>query len=82
MQVTRLRIHPVKSFAGIDIDSAEVLPWGLAGDRRWGVVDASGAPVTAREKNHMLTLTAELLADGGLLLGERGGAGDQPNAPD
>ena len=76
MQVTRLRIHPVKSFAGIDVDSAEVLPWGLAGDRRWGVVDASGAQVTAREKNHMLALTAELLADGGLLLGERSGAGD------
>lgn len=76
MQVTRLRIHPVKSFGGVDVDSAEVLPWGLAGDRRWGVVDASGSPVTAREKNHMLALTAELLADGGLLLGERGGAGD------
>ncbi|MFB6612216.1 MOSC domain-containing protein [Agromyces sp. NPDC056379] len=76
MHVTRLRIHPVKSFAGFDVDSAEVLPWGLAGDRRWGVVDASGAQVTAREKNGMLALTAELLADGGLLLGERGGAGD------
>ncbi|MGW9630258.1 MOSC domain-containing protein [Agromyces sp. NPDC055520] len=75
MQVTRLRIHPVKSFAGVDVDAAEVLPWGLAGDRRWGVVDASGAPVTAREHNGMLGLTAELLADGGLLLGERGSAG-------
>jgi uncharacterized protein len=74
MQVTRIRVYPVKSFAGIDVGSAEVLPWGLAADRRWGVVDASGAPVTARERNMMLTMTAEPLADGGLLLG--GGAGD------
>jgi uncharacterized protein YcbX len=74
MQVTRIRVYPVKSFAGIDVGSAEVLPWGLAADRRWGVVDASGAPVTARERNVMLTMTAEQLADGGLLLG--GGAGD------
>ncbi|PWC05219.1 MOSC domain-containing protein [Agromyces badenianii] len=77
MQVTRLRVYPVKSFAGYDVDSAEVLPWGLAGDRRWGVVDASGAPVTAREQNGLLALTAEPLTDGGLLLGERRpGAGD------
>ena len=75
MQVTRIRVYPVKSFAGIDVGSAEVLPWGLAGDRRWGVVDASGAPVTARERNVLLTLTAEPLADGGVLLGSGGGGG-------
>ena len=63
----------MKSFAGLDVVSADVLPWGLAGDRRWGVVDASGEPVTARERNSMLGLTAEPLADGGLLLGGDGG---------
>jgi len=61
----------VKSFAGLDVVSAEVLPWGLSGDRRWGVVDRDGVPVTARERNAMLGLTAEPLADGGLLLGGR-----------
>ena len=74
MQVTQLRIYPVKSFAGLDVMSADVLSWGLAGDRRWGVVDENGEPVTARELNSMLGLTAEPLADGGLLLG--GNAGD------
>jgi uncharacterized protein YcbX len=69
MQVTRIRVYPVKSFAGVDVGSAEVLPWGLAGDRRWGVVDTFGAPVTARERNVLLTLTAEPLAGGGILLG-------------
>lgn len=72
MQVTRIRVYPVKSFAGVDVGSAEVLPWGLAGDRRWAVVDAFGAPVTARERNVLLTLTAEPLAGGGVLLGAAG----------
>ncbi|GAA1759058.1 MOSC domain-containing protein [Agromyces humatus] len=73
MHVTQLRIYPVKSFAGLDVVSAEVLPWGLAGDRRWGVVDVNGVPVTARERNSMLGLTAEPLVDGGLLLSDGGG---------
>ena len=73
MHVTQVRIYPVKSFAGLDVVSADVLPWGLAGDRRWGVVDENGEPVTARELNPMLGLTAEPLADGGLLLGGNAG---------
>lgn len=74
MQVTRLRVYPVKSFAGGDVASARVQPWGLEGDRRWAVVDPAGAPITAREVNGMLALTAEILTDGGLLLA--GGPGD------
>ncbi|GAA2036174.1 MOSC domain-containing protein [Agromyces tropicus] len=74
MQVTRLRVYPVKSFAGRDVGSAIVRPWGLEGDRRWGVVDADGSPVTARERNALLSLTAEPLADGGLLLAAPGDA--------
>ncbi|UOE42914.1 MOSC domain-containing protein [Agromyces larvae] len=81
MQVTRLRVHPVKSFAGSDVRSARVEPWGLAGDRRWAVVDHDGATVTARERNGMLGLTAETLADGGVLLGG-GGASDHALLPD
>ncbi|MDY0910259.1 MOSC domain-containing protein [Microbacterium sp. CFBP9034] len=73
MQVTRLRVYPVKSFAGVDVDSAQVLTWGLAGDRRWAVVDPQGQPVTAREANALLGLTATVLEDGGLLLAERDG---------
>jgi uncharacterized protein YcbX len=71
MQVTRLRVYPVKSFAGVDLDSAEVLPWGLAGDRRWAVVDPEGEPITAREANELLGLTAAILDDEGLVLAHR-----------
>jgi len=75
VQVTRLRVYPVKSFAGNDVRLAQVQPWGLAGDRRWAVVDPDGVPVTARQVNGMLALTATTLADDGLLLGDPAGSG-------
>ena len=74
MQVTRVRLHPVKSFAGFDVRQARVLPWGLEGDRRWGVVDHEGVPVTAREESALLGLRAEL-AEGGLR-----SSGREPNS--
>ncbi|GAA1941341.1 MOSC domain-containing protein [Microbacterium aoyamense] len=70
MQVTRLRVYPIKSFAGNDVRAAHVQPWGLEGDRRWAVVDPDGEPITAREANSLLGLTAEILTDGGVLLGD------------
>jgi MOSC domain-containing protein len=59
MRLTSLRIYPVKSMAGIAVDTAAVEPWGLAGDRRWGVVDSAGQKVTARELHALLGLRAE-----------------------
>jgi hypothetical protein len=49
MSVTGLYRYPVKSCRGERLDAAEVEPWGLAGDRRWMLVDEDGAMVTARE---------------------------------
>ena len=72
MHVTRIRVYPVKSFAGVDVESAEVLPWGLAADRRWGVIDMTGEPVTASARNALLALTAQPLADGSVLLSNGG----------
>ena len=40
------RLHPVKSTAIRHVERADVRPWGLAGDRRWMVVDATGSLVT------------------------------------
>lgn len=61
MQVTALRVYPVKSFGGLEVDDAEVEPQGLAGDRRWCVVDEAGTVVTARECHELLRLTAEVV---------------------
>jgi uncharacterized protein YcbX len=59
MRVTGLRLYPVKSFGGVEVESAVVEPWGFAGDRRWAVVDEAGELVTARELHQLLRLTAE-----------------------
>jgi uncharacterized protein len=63
-----LHLHPVKSTAVRPVLHGDVEPWGLAGDRRWMVVDATGECVTAREEHRLLTITAHTVAtDAGLL---------------
>ena len=42
LTLTELHRFPVKSCRGQELESAEVEPWGLAGDRRWMVVDDVG----------------------------------------
>jgi uncharacterized protein YcbX len=73
VRVTGLGLYPVKSLAGIAPDAAPVMARGLAGDRRWGVVDPFGHKVTAREEHGLLGLKAESVADGGIRLTDRAG---------
>ena len=40
--VRRIRRYPVKSLVGEDLDRAEIVPRGLAGDRSWAVQDLDG----------------------------------------
>ena len=49
MQISAIAIYPVKSLGAIALSSAEVGPRGMAGDRRWMIVDAGGRFVTRRE---------------------------------
>ncbi|KUG51108.1 sulfurase [Serinicoccus chungangensis] len=58
MRVSELWRYPVKSFGGESVGESVVEPWGLEGDRRWGVVGPDGFPVTARECHELLGLTA------------------------
>lgn len=69
MRVESLSIYPVKSLRGHHVPRAEIAPWGMQGDRRWGVVDAAGDPVTARQVRALLGIRAEhRSADGGVRL--------------
>ncbi|HEY6942263.1 MOSC domain-containing protein [Dokdonella sp.] len=47
--LSALHLFPLKSGAPLRVDAATVEPRGLAGDRRWMVVDANGAFVTGRQ---------------------------------
>ena len=44
-----LHIYPVKGCRAVDLDRAVVEPWGLAGDRRWLIVDAGCQFMTQRK---------------------------------
>jgi uncharacterized protein len=56
--------YPVKSCRRERLQRAEVEPWGLAGDRRWMVVDAGGSCVTAREYAQLVLVNARLDGNG------------------
>jgi hypothetical protein len=66
VRVASLHVYPVKSTRGVDLTSAVVEPWGLAGDRRWMVVDGDGRLVTAREEPRLLSVAAQVLGEGEL----------------
>ncbi|MFJ2173193.1 MOSC domain-containing protein [Streptomyces sp. NPDC087851] len=63
-----LGVHPVKSMAGCTPGSAVVEPWGLAGDRRWALVDRTGKVVTQRQRPGLALVRAEPLPGGGIRL--------------
>jgi uncharacterized protein YcbX len=81
MRVTAVRIYPVKSFGGLSVDRAEVEPWGLARDRRWGVFDGAGESITSRQLHHMLGLRAEPLDAATIRITDREGAFIDVEAP-
>lgn len=63
IQVTDIWRYPVKSCRGERLDAAVVEPWGLAGDRRWMIVDGAGEVVTAREYPPLVLVTPRLDGD-------------------
>ncbi|WP_042433671.1 MOSC domain-containing protein [Streptacidiphilus anmyonensis] len=67
-RLTALRIHPVKSFHAQALETASVEPWGLAGDRRWMLVQPDGEALTQREDPRLARFQARIDADGALLL--------------
>ena len=67
MRITALHTYPVKGCHRIDHDEARVEPWGLAGDRRWMIVDAGGVGITQRDAPLLTRLTARP-RPGGLVL--------------
>ena len=41
-RLASIQIYPLKAGRAVDLSEAAVEPWGLAGDRRWLVVDHAG----------------------------------------
>jgi hypothetical protein len=66
--VASLHVYPVKSCHRVDLEAAEVEPWGLAGDRRWLVTDAEGMMRTQRVVPRLALIQPSLAEDGLLRL--------------
>lgn len=59
--LTSIHVYPVKSCGAIDLDEAEVLPQGLALDRRWMLVDANGRFITQRKHPQMARIRVSIV---------------------
>ncbi len=69
MRLAGISFYPVKSTAGHEVATAEVQPWGLAGDRRYLVTGANGEVLTARVEPRLLACVARLDGDALTLTG-------------
>jgi uncharacterized protein len=61
--LSELNIYPIKSAAGISLQTAEVEWKGLRGDRRWMVVDEQGKFMTQRQFPSMALISVALEDD-------------------
>lgn len=67
LTLTGINRYPVKSCRGHAVPNAVVEPWGLAGDRRWMLIDDLGEAVTAREYPRLILVTPGV-TPGGLVV--------------
>jgi uncharacterized protein len=67
MRVLELWRFPVKSLQGERLDTAELGPGGIAGDRQWALFDVTtGFGLTARREPELLFAAARIRPDGGV----------------
>lgn len=64
MELSEIRVYPIKSLRGVDVTAARVLPAGLEHDRRWMLVDEDGRFVSQREEPGLARLGMELADEG------------------
>ena len=58
MRLASVHLYPVKSLGGVDVDRADVQPWGLRHDRRWLVLRPDGRKLGSTDLPALLGLTA------------------------
>jgi uncharacterized protein YcbX len=64
VRLTELNIYPVKSCGPLAVDAATVEPRGLAGDRRFMLVDSQGRFLTQRQHPQMALLSVAAMPHG------------------
>ena len=66
--LTSIHIYPLKGGRGLDLGASAVEAWGLAGDRRWMLVDENFRFISQREHPSMARLVVRFGPGGGLLV--------------
>ncbi|MFC6598843.1 MOSC domain-containing protein [Kitasatospora paranensis] len=79
--LTGLHLYPVKSTYRLSPESADVEPWGLAGDRRWMLAGPTGRAVTQRDDPSLGQYRVRPHADGSLTVTDPDGARIHVPAP-
>src|SRR2546429_3175448 len=74
MRLASIHTYPVKGLHRIDRDAARVQPWGLAGDRRYLLIDGDGRMLTQRQEPRLTQLRPSYV-DGRLVVRTLGGSG-------
>jgi uncharacterized protein len=80
MRISEINIYPIKSLAGISVDSATIEDRGLAIDRRWMLVDAANNFITQREVPAMATVGLSV-AEGSIRAAMNGDSIELPFEP-
>lgn len=73
-QLTGLHVYPVKSTYRLSPESAQVEPWGLAGDRRWMLAGPTGRALTQRDEPGLGQYRVRPHEDGSLTVTDPAGA--------
>jgi len=74
--VTSIHIYPLKAARAVDLDDALVEPWGLAGDRRWLLVDEAGRFISQREEPALARVVVQYTGPGGAISVSADGHGE------
>lgn len=74
MNLSAIHLYPIKSMRGLDVPEASVEARGLAGDRRWMLIDANARFITARKYPQLLKCAVEPIRDGLVVFAPDGSA--------
>jgi uncharacterized protein len=69
-----IHVYPLKGGRGVDLPSSMVEPWGLAGDRRWLLVDADFRFISQREHAALARLVIRCKPRAGIAVSSEGHA--------
>ena len=59
-RIERIHVFPVKSLAAVQVDTVDIGPDGLVGDRTRAVVDAEGRPIRAKDAPALAALDPDV----------------------